>query len=107
MRPGGRYVTPVTPMPHLLDEFGLVSGLVRSGLYRRRAAREAARRDIEYRWVLFRPSAAKLDQLADAVRQGLLSPPPLRLYGFEELAVAHAAAAQAPRLGKVVMQMPS
>ncbi|TCK84032.1 zinc-binding dehydrogenase [Paraburkholderia sp. BL9I2N2] len=102
---GGRYATPVTPVPDIVDETGLVSGLVRSGLYRHQAMRAAARREIDYRWVFFKPGAARLDALATSISRGFLSTPPLSTYGFRALSAAHDAARQSPHLGKIVVQV--
>lgn len=102
---GGRYATPVTPVPRMVDEKGLVGGLISSSLYKRRATRAAAQHQIDYRWVFFRPGATLLDTLATSIRRGFLSPPPLRTYSFEGLSAAHDAARLSPRFGKITVQM--
>ncbi|ARL05077.1 hypothetical protein BOC41_22750 [Burkholderia pseudomallei] len=103
---GGRYAPPVTPVPRLLDESGFIVGLARSGLYRYRALRVAARRRIDYRWVFFKASATKLDELTTSIQRGKLSPLPISAFAFEDLSAAHAVACRSPRLGKVVVGMP-
>lgn len=100
-----RYVTPITPVAALFDKHGLLGGAVRCALYKMSARRYSAKRGISYDWVLFKPSAAQLDELSRAITAGVLTPPPQTVFDFSQLQQAHAAASRSPRIGKIVVQV--
>lgn len=101
----GRFATIVHPLIANIDRHGWIKGgLLARAQWRTQAKKLKSHGGSSYRWVLFRPDEAALQELDAVVKQGLLKPEISRIYDVADATAAHRQMASGTR-GKILLQM--
>lgn len=103
LKAGGVYASLISPTLTLSDVLGAPLGVAASGAWMGLAKLRWALGGKQHHWVYFRPSGARLAELARWAVEGSYRPVIGRRYPLAEAAAAHAAVEQGPARGKLLL----
>lgn len=103
LRSGGLYASLISPTLTLADALGAPLGLAASGAWMGGARARWALSGMRHRWVYFRPSGRRLEELGRWAVEGSFRPRIGQRFALVDAAAAHAAVEQGPAHGKVLL----
>lgn len=103
LRPGGHYVSLISPTLTLANKLGAPLGIMASGGWMGLAKGYWRLRGKHHHWVYFAPGWKALEEVMRWQRRGWMTPHIGHTFSLEEFATAHEAVKKGPARGKVML----